>query len=110
MPEPEPGKWLAHAACRVTTLPAVGSPLGLSMEETSLAGDPQGRDCSCNPSAFPPSMEVRCGKVEQCRSNCRDAKVERTPHMDMQVPRKAGADSGLGSIYSVFRNRLPMRE
>jgi len=24
--------------------------------------DPQCRDCSCNPTAFPPSMEVRCGK------------------------------------------------
>ena len=34
---------------------------GLFLEETSVAGDPQG-----------------CGKVEQCRSNCRDATVEPT--------------------------------
>ena len=61
---------------------------GLFLEETPVAGDPQG-----------------CGKVEQCRSNCRDATVEPTPHMDVQVPRKAGAVSGHGRIYGVFRKK-----
>ena len=42
-----------------------------------MAGDPQG-----------------CGR-EQCRSNCRDAIVEPTPH---GTTRKAGADSGHGRI------------
>ena len=32
-----------------------------------------GKDCSYNPIAFPPSMEVRCNLVGQCRSNCRGA-------------------------------------
>ena len=61
---------------------------GLFLKETSVAGDPQG-----------------CGKVEQCRSNCRDDTVEPTPHMDVQVPRKAGANSGHGRIYGVFRKK-----
>ena len=32
-----------------------------------------GKDCSYNPIAFAPSMEVRCNLVGQCRSNCRGA-------------------------------------
>ena len=32
-----------------------------------------GKDCSYNPIAFPPSMQVRCNLVGQCRSNCRGA-------------------------------------
>ncbi len=28
--------------------------------------DPHGKDCSYNPVAFPPSMEVRCGKCGKC--------------------------------------------
>ncbi len=75
--------------------------------------DVHGRDCSYNPSAFPPSMEVRCRKLGQCRSKCRDAqkrptillhflhctcdlqgrrKVEqrRSSCRDVQVPRSTG--------------------
>jgi hypothetical protein len=29
--------------------------------------DPQGKDCSYNPIAFPPSMEVRCGECGKCK-------------------------------------------
>ncbi len=34
-----------------------------------------GKDCSYNPIAFPPSMEVRCNLLGQCRSYCRGANI-----------------------------------
>ena len=35
-----------------------------------------GKDCSYNPIAFPPFMEVRCNLLGQCRSYCRGAITE----------------------------------
>jgi bacterioferritin-associated ferredoxin len=32
-----------------------------------FSADPHGKDCSYNPVAFPPSMEVRCGECGKCR-------------------------------------------
>jgi len=39
--------------------------------------DPHGKDCSYNPIAFPPSMEVRCGKCGICKdqSSAMDIRV-----------------------------------
>ena len=34
-----------------------------------------GKDCSYNPIAFPPSMEVRCNLLGQRRSGCRGANI-----------------------------------
>jgi hypothetical protein len=43
--------------------PHGGGECGKCMEQFSA--DPHGKDCSYNPVAFPPSMEVRCGKCEK---------------------------------------------
>ena len=42
---------------------------GVRKMQEQFSADHHGKDCSYNPVAFPPSMEVRCGECGKCRSN-----------------------------------------
>ena len=68
--------------------------------------DPHGKDCSYNPIAFPPSMEVRCNLLGQCicpwmdgsrttqeqlsRSNCRGAYICHPWGLGIRIPAADG--------------------
>jgi len=52
-----------------------------------------GKDCSYNPIAFPPSMEVRCNLVGQCRSNYLPVRP-----VNMRCPTTTTTDGGSADI------------
>jgi hypothetical protein len=56
---------MEHSRCRYSTFTSllIAALSRLCFRLGSIVGDLQGKDCSHNPLAFPPSLVVRCRKV-----------------------------------------------